>query len=158
MPLEIDVPPIIDTHLAPEGKPVETYANGKIKVYGGHSPKTTIDIPKLNAHVVIHKFGPFEFNKIEEVNEILVRKGHHRNHLVVAFNDTKDGGPYDYDVLSPNGIIGKASGKRLDLLIGSLFHDDPNLDEFINDASMDDSVQTYLKSILTTTENPIHNS
>lgn len=147
-----------EMHQTPEGIPVETYADGKIKVYGGHNPKTTIDIPEFNTHVTIHKFGPFEFNKENEVDNVLVRKGHHKSKLAIAFSDREHGGPYEYDVWSPEGIIGFAYGKRLDLLIGSLFYDDPKLDELIKDTGMDNYIQRHLKFAIITVGNRMQNS
>lgn len=137
-------------HKTPAGRTVENYADGNIRVHDGHSPKTIIDIPKFNTHISIHKFGPFEFNKANEIDEVFVAKGHHKNKFVVAFNDSKDATPYGYDVWSSEGIIGKASGKRLDLLIASLFYDDPKINNLIKGASMDDYVKRYLKFALIT--------
>jgi len=146
----------MEIHSIPEGKPVETYADGKIHVFAGHAPKTTFYLPESDTHVVIHKFGPFEFNKEGEVNEVLVRRGHHKSHLAVAFNDTQDKDSYGYNVWSPEGIIGRAFGRRLDLLIASLFHDDPKLNELIKDTGMDKTVSEYLESLINPPEGPKH--
>ncbi len=147
-----------EIHKTPEGRPVETYANGKIRVYGGHAPKTTISLPEFDIHISIHKIDPFEFNKSNEIDKVLVRKGHHESKLVVAFDDRVGGKGYEYAVSTPEGIIGFAYGKRLDLLIGSLFYDDPKLDELIKDTGMDNQVRRHLKFAIITAGNRIHNS
>nr|MBI5455772.1 hypothetical protein [Candidatus Levybacteria bacterium] len=145
---------IPEMHRTSDGSVMETYGGRKeVKVYGGHHPRTTIDIHDFNTHIIINKFGPFEFNKIGEVDDVLVRKGHHKSKFAIAFVDKKDGGPYDYDVWSSEGKIGQASGKRLDLLIASLFYDDPELNTLIQDANMDDQVKRHLKFVIITAGN-----
>ncbi len=146
----------IEMHHTPDGRVVESYAGGKVKVYDGHSPKTTIDIPEFNVHIAIHKFGPFEFNKIDEIDDVLVRKGHHKSRFAAGFTDRENGGPYGYDVWSSEGIIGFASGKRLDLLIASLFYDDLGLTGAIKDTYMDNAVKRHLKFASITARTYIH--
>jgi len=146
MPNNIEVPiqNIPERHLIPEGKSVEIYAGGKIKVYGGHNPRTVIDIRELHAHIIIHKFDPFEFNKVNEIDHIVVRKDHHKSEYVVGFNNHENAGPYEYEAWVPDGLIGFAFGKRLDLYIASLFYTDSKLDELIGEAGMDENVREHL--------------
>ncbi|HYM65312.1 MAG TPA: hypothetical protein VES68_02405 [Candidatus Sulfotelmatobacter sp.] len=145
-----------EMHKTPDGKVVESYANGRIRVYEGHSPKTTIDIPEHNTHVVIRKHGPFELNKSGEVEEIFVRKGHHKSKFTLAFADKINATGFEYDAWSEEGIIGSASGRRIDLLIASLFYDDSNMMELVKDTSMDQSVRRYLKFALITAGTHLH--
>ncbi len=150
----------IEMNRTPSGRLVESYAGGKIKTYDGHSPRTIIDIASHNTHLVIHKFGPFEFNKNDEIDDLFVRKGHLKSEFAVAFGDKKDGGPYEYDVYSRDGWIGNASGKRLDLLIGSMFVDNssfyPELMENIGNARMDGAVVRYLNFIVIAHRHGLH--
>ena len=155
--LDIEAPRLsilTDVHRHSEKGAMEIYANGKVRVFHGHRPRTTIDLPMHGAHLVIEKFGPFEFGKVGEVDEIYLRKGHDKSQLIFAFADKKD--EYGYDVLSPNGLIGNASGKRLDLLIASMFYDDPSLIAESGDATLDVKVKKYLKHLLDTAETDTH--
>ena len=129
-----------ERYLIPEGKPTEIYAGGKIKVFGGHSPETIIYITELHRKIIIHKFGPFEFNRRGEIDYIAVQY-HHDSKFVIGFNEV---GSYEYDVCSPDGIIGHASGKRLDLLFGLSFYTDPKINHLIKDAKIDENVLEYL--------------
>lgn len=133
-----------ESHLHPEGIPVEVYADAKIRVYKGHHPRTVVDIPELKTHITILKFDPFEFNRVGEIDHIVVRKEHHKGEYALGFNISENAGPYEYEAWAADGVIGFAYGKRLDLLIASLFYTDPKLNELIKDAGLDESVRKYL--------------
>ncbi len=133
-----------------EGHLVESFADGRVKTFSGHSPKTLIHLPEFNTHVVIHKFGPFEFNKVGEVDYIEVRRGHHKGRFAMGFSDKKGGTSFEYDSWSDEGVIGTSYGKRLDLVIASLFFDDPKMNEKIGEAKMDETVKRYLKFAIIT--------
>ncbi len=133
-----------EAHLHPEGKPAESYAGGKIKVYAGHNPRTVIEIPQLKTHITILKFGPFEFNRVGEVDHIVIRKEHQKGVYAIGFNDSNNAAPYEYEVWTADGVIGSAYGKRLDLYIASLFYTNKRLNRLIQDAGMDENVREYL--------------
>ena len=138
-------------HINPERKPVETYADGKIRVHGGHNPRTIIDLPEFHAHILIDKFGPFEDGMAGEIDTVKVRRDHHKNELVIGFSDHRYVGPHEYEAWGPDGLIGFAYGRRLDLFIASLFYIDPRLDEFITETGSDEAVSVYLKRSIEST-------
>lgn len=137
--------PIHERHRIPGEKPVAIYAGGKIKVFRGHNPETIIDLPEFHAHMLIDMFGPFEDGKTGEIDTVRVRKDHHKSELVIGFSDHRHVGPHEYEAWGPDGLIGFAYGRRLDLFIASLFYIDPRLDEFITETGSDEAVRVYLK-------------